>query len=217
MRAAAALLVAWISCAVLPGAAGAREWQSERLNCAVHVPDSPAWEELKEVSDPRTVLALVDRAGGRSLCLMVIERAEGGALGDQGLATLEEGILKGVGAHKLSGRKCTLGGLPGYELRCALAGSDGKEATALFRVAAAGRRIYSLSATVTGGDPARDPEVSGMLGSFRFLVAPQPPAVKAVAWAEALKWALVLAFSAIVAWLLWRQLRGVRQPPQPPA
>ena len=164
---AAALLV--------PSAAAAREWQSERHNFEVTLPDGADWK-IQKNADPEIVLSITHMKDARTLAIAVT-REHASVLTDEMMKAGEreflDGVKRGVGVQptKTYGRKLEVRGHPAYEVAGKLT-FMGQEMTVLARFFIAGGRVYSLSLGAAGRDVTADPELQAMLNSFRFLKAP---------------------------------------------
>lgn len=163
MRQAVALLL-------LAAAAGAEEHAS--LNFAIDWPAGEGWGEPEDWPGPGAALSrgVADTLGGRALHVVVMEAPGATFDGDE----YEQGLLKGMakdlpGARVTSERRHEFLGAPALTLRIA-ADLDEQPLVLIHLAMAAEGRLYSITATSTGGDGAWADEA---FGGFRFL---RPPA-----------------------------------------
>jgi hypothetical protein len=147
----------------------AREWQSEYYRCAVELPES--WQERHEECRYPIALAAADSAGKRFFYAIVFRPDERASpLPANSYAAFEEGVLRGAGGTKESGRSISWLDHPAYEFSYSVLGPDGTKETALCRVVKIGELMYCLK-VMSMGNLADDQELAGMCTSFR-LIAP---------------------------------------------
>ncbi len=147
----------------------AKEWQSEKLNCAITFPEG--WEE-------ETFSNLNIKAGARSPDGLQVVRIVTDDKVYPGLKkvntiftfTLEKTLYRG--GKRIAGRKLKVGGLPGYETQGKML-SDGKLISFVGRFVVAESKVYQIHALHTKEDATKSPEMAKALDSFRFLRIPQ--------------------------------------------
>ena len=166
LRSVAALALA------LSATASAREWTSEKYNCAVTIPDGKGWGPVKEDPDPEMVLEVEKDDGALSFGLEVKITTVTNLTADV-KAILKEDV-PGDNIVTAYSKDTTVAGWPAFEVGEKMV-MNGTEITTTGYYMFAGGYQYSLVITKVGGKAQEDAELRALASSFRFLTTPPQP------------------------------------------
>ena len=152
-----------------------QERQFPQHNCAVILPEG--WQEYKEPSPPRTLVAAFAKADKSRLFSLIVNKDNVPGLSIEEHIDKYERSVRAKGQGPLvSGKIGRVAGIKAYE-RVGKLLVNGREHSSLSLYLSADGKLYSLQCVMRDGDAATDPEIRQCLNGFRFLRTPVAPSV----------------------------------------